>query len=69
MKGQVVTLQTGATGLQRDTEVMWLFESGDQTTRIAQLFKGTVFTHYEPRLETKAGPRNWITDYLEHQHQ
>ncbi|XP_058619146.1 signaling lymphocytic activation molecule-like isoform X2 [Onychostoma macrolepis] len=50
MKGKVVTLQTGATGLQRDAEVMWLFESGDQTTRIAQLYKGTVFTHYEPRL-------------------
>ncbi|KTG00190.1 hypothetical protein cypCar_00027185 [Cyprinus carpio] len=50
MKGKVVTLQTGATGLQRDAEVMWLFESGDQTSRIAQLYKGTVFTHYEPRL-------------------
>ncbi|XP_059397161.1 carcinoembryonic antigen-related cell adhesion molecule 1-like [Carassius carassius] len=50
MKGEVVTLQTGATGLQRDAEVMWLFESGDQTSRIAQLYKGTVFTHYEARL-------------------
>ncbi|XP_026092843.1 CD48 antigen-like [Carassius auratus] len=50
MKGEVVTLQTGATGLQRDAEVMWLFEIGDQTSRIAQLYKGTVFTHYEARL-------------------
>lgn len=45
-----VTLQTGATLLPRDAEVMWLFESGNQTTRIAQLFQGAVFTHYEPRL-------------------
>ncbi|XP_043086084.1 uncharacterized protein LOC122332761 isoform X2 [Puntigrus tetrazona] len=50
MKGQVVTLQTGATGLERDAEVMRLFESGDQPTRIAQLYEGTVFTRYEPRL-------------------
>lgn len=45
-----VSLQTGATQLPRDAEVMWLFDSGNQTTRIAQLFQGTVFTHYEPKL-------------------
>ncbi|KAI2649473.1 Lymphocyte function-associated antigen 3 [Labeo rohita] len=50
MKGNIVTLQTGATHLQNDAEVMWLFESGDQMTRIAQLYKGTVFTHYELKL-------------------
>lgn len=49
IKGKV-TLQTGATQLQRDAEEMWLFESGNQTARIAQLFQEKVFTHYEPRL-------------------
>ncbi|XP_048034790.1 CD48 antigen-like [Megalobrama amblycephala] len=49
MEGDVLTLHTGAQ-LKRDSETTWLFKSGNQTTRIAQINNGTVFTSFEERL-------------------
>ncbi|ROL41052.1 CD48 antigen [Anabarilius grahami] len=48
MEGDVLTLHTGAQ-LKRDSETTWLFKSGNQTTRIAQINNGKVFTSFEDR--------------------
>ncbi|KAI2649418.1 CD48 antigen [Labeo rohita] len=49
MEGDVLTLHTGATQLNKDTETIWFFKSGNFTTRIAQMNNEKVFTHYEKR--------------------
>ncbi|XP_048033128.1 CD48 antigen-like isoform X2 [Megalobrama amblycephala] len=48
-EGEVLTLHTGAQ-LKRDSETTWLFKSGTQTSRIAQINNGKVFTSFEERL-------------------
>ncbi|XP_073678668.1 CD48 antigen-like [Garra rufa] len=50
MEGDALTLHTRETQLNKDTETIWFYKSGDLTTRIAQMNNGKVFTHYEQRL-------------------
>ncbi|XP_073678861.1 CD48 antigen [Garra rufa] len=49
MEGAVLNLHPGVDDFRGDIQILWTFESGKQSTRVAQLYQGKIYTHYEMR--------------------
>ncbi|XP_067301637.1 uncharacterized protein [Pseudorasbora parva] len=49
-EGGFLNLDPGLRDLSGDVQILWTFESGTQSTRVAQMYQGKVYTHYDKRL-------------------
>ncbi|KAF4096310.1 SLAM family member 5-like [Onychostoma macrolepis] len=49
MEGGVLNLHPAVDDLKGDVQILWTFESGRQSTRVAQMHQGKIYTHYEMR--------------------
>ncbi|KAK7132769.1 hypothetical protein R3I93_019111 [Phoxinus phoxinus] len=51
-EGGFLNLHPGLHDLNGDVQILWTFESGSQTqsTRVAQMHQGKIYTHYDKRL-------------------
>lgn len=50
MEGGFLNLDPGLHDLNGDVQILWKFESGRQSTRVAQMHQGKIYTHYDKRL-------------------
>ncbi|XP_077074147.1 uncharacterized protein LOC143725550 isoform X3 [Siphateles boraxobius] len=49
-EGGFLNLHPGLHDLNGDVQILWTFESGRQSTRVAQMYQGKIYTHYDKRL-------------------
>ncbi|XP_043086170.1 uncharacterized protein LOC122332816 isoform X2 [Puntigrus tetrazona] len=49
MEGGVLNLHPADDDLKGDVQILWTFESGRQSTRVAQRHHGKIYTHYDMR--------------------
>ncbi|CAM4675404.1 unnamed protein product [Leuciscus chuanchicus] len=49
-EGGFLNLHPGLHDLNGDVQILWTFESGRQSTRVAQMHQGKIYTHYDKRL-------------------
>ncbi len=49
MEGGVLNLHPAVHDLKGDVQILWTFESGRQSTRVAQMHQGNIYTHYDMR--------------------
>ncbi|XP_058619754.1 SLAM family member 5-like [Onychostoma macrolepis] len=49
MEGGVLNLHPGLEDLKRDVQIMWTSESGRGNIRLAQMYQGEIYTHYDMR--------------------
>ncbi|KAK2886173.1 hypothetical protein Q8A67_017010 [Cirrhinus molitorella] len=49
MERGVLNLHPGVDDLKGDIQILWSFESGRQSTRVAQLYQRKIYTHYDER--------------------
>ncbi|XP_077074146.1 uncharacterized protein LOC143725550 isoform X2 [Siphateles boraxobius] len=49
-EGGFLNLHPGLHDLNGDVQILWTFESDRQSTRVAQMYQGKIYTHYDKRL-------------------
>ncbi len=49
MEGGVLNLHPGLEDLKGDVQIMWTTESGRENIRLAQMYQGEIYTHYDVR--------------------
>jgi len=49
-EGDFLNLYPGLHEVKGDVQILWTFESGSQSTRVAQMHQGKIYTHYDKRL-------------------
>ncbi|XP_051736732.1 SLAM family member 5-like [Ctenopharyngodon idella] len=49
-EGGFLNLNPGLHDPNGDVQILWTFESGRQSTRVAQMHQGKIYTHYDKRL-------------------
>ncbi|ROJ24002.1 hypothetical protein DPX16_23563 [Anabarilius grahami] len=49
-EGGFLNLDPGLHDLNRDVQILWTFESPSQSTRVAQIYQGKVYTNYDEKL-------------------
>ncbi|CAM4675232.1 unnamed protein product [Leuciscus chuanchicus] len=49
-EGGFLNLHSGLHDLNGDVQILWTFESGRQSTRVAQMYQGKIYSQYDKRL-------------------
>lgn len=49
MEGDVLRLHPGVPELKEDVQILWSYERDNRSTRVAQMYQGKVYTHYDER--------------------
>ncbi|XP_039530368.1 uncharacterized protein LOC120481019 [Pimephales promelas] len=49
-EGDFLNLHPGLHDVKGDVQILWTFESDSQSTRVAQMHQGKIYTHYDKRL-------------------
>ncbi len=49
MEGDVLRLHPGVPELKQDAQILWSYERHNLSTRVAQIYQGTIYTSYDER--------------------